>query len=183
MPETCLICQKLAHAHTATRKHIDDLKEEAQSSDNPGKLDLADKYDRLDELWAQIVAYLKQPGVSTDMMEQINDAVDCIPKCIKLYYDTLVKMDTELLELIKEINDEEYQALYHKSRKIAETIQKGRNLLSDLPRSEYDLQKALPAPPMDEKATKKLAKPKSGMTGKEAGVMVLPNGKKVRVLE
>ena len=61
----------------------------------------------------------------------------------------LVKMDEELVSLIKIISDKDYQELCKESQKITTTIQKGKDLLSGLGPTEYDIYRKAPMPDSD----------------------------------
>ncbi len=169
-----IVKKKLGHAQSATQKQLDKI----SSSDDQKSVqgNSAEKYERLLKDLASLIEYLSHSGSSTEEIEQIGSAIEEIPKAVKGIYDVLVSMDKELVELIDEISSEDYQNAYIRAQEITTKIQSGKDLLSGIDaRSEFkDTRTNMPKIVQEETPAKK--------DDMDMGYVVLPSGKKVRVL-
>ncbi|MCB9989103.1 MAG: hypothetical protein H6868_07200 [Rhodospirillales bacterium] len=159
-----MVMKKLCHARDATQQRLDDI----ESAETGGvELAIIQQYKQLGDLWTSLVALFERSALSVEEMEAVDGAIGIIPKSIKRYYDTLVRMDTDLMALITKMASEEYQTAYHEAKKVTEKVQQGRNLLSGLSPDEYEPAAARDLP--------------TSAVSQKWDVITLPNGQKLHL--
>ena len=169
-----IVKKKLGHARDATQKHLDKISASDDQKSVSGRS--AEKYEQLLKDLASLIEYISNSGSSTEEIEKIDSAIEGIPKAVKGVYDVLVSMDKELVALIDEISSENYKNAYIKAQEITCKIQSGKDLLSGLsPHDEFKGKRTnTPKITQEEPPAKK--------EDMEMGYVVLPSGKKARVL-
>jgi hypothetical protein len=169
-----IVTKKMGHAKSATSERIAELQEQNGDQDD----EALNKYKELLGLWDQVLELLEKSGVTTETMEDISAMEESYPQAIRNHYDRLVEMDKALVSLIAEVEDEKYQELYRHSKEITERIQKGKNLMSALPGSEYD--QGTQNPKTDEK--KDSAPAKNGEKERDE-MVIIRNGKRYMLID
>lgn len=165
-----VVRRKVVHASDATKQRIADIEQQEEDE----RETLLSKHQKLDALWEKLIVLLEKASMSTEEFEKVNMVVDCMPRSIRPYYDMLVQMDADLAGSLQEMEAGEYRQHYEKSAHIAALIQKGRNLVSGLEASEYDLKSGKS---QIEKAADALVK-----VSRDVGVLTTADGQKIRII-
>lgn len=128
-----IIDRKFGHARKAINKRLSELETEqarSQTKDAPVDLSKMRKYKALGDVLTKLSGILESTQLGIDDLEQMNEVFGLLPGKIKVYYEHLVSVDAELVEMIKEISSEEYQAAYKRAQKIIDMVQEGKDVLS-----------------------------------------------------
>lgn len=165
-----IIDRKLVYAHKATLKRISELEANA---DNVVKIQ---KYQGLNRHLNDLGAVLEEAQIGVEELERMNEVFHLLPGKIKLYYDHLVSLDKELVELIEEISSAEYLAAYKRAQRVIDMVQDGKNILSGRStREEY-------ADPGLRKILTPIERELKDMGGRRKDFSVLPDGRLIRDL-
>lgn len=168
---------KLSYAGEAANKRAAEFDELTSSSDIESKhVQNSKKVKSLIRHLKKLEEILNISQLSTEEIEQVNLTLEELPGKVKVYYEHLVHLDKELIRLVDEITSEDYQRAYKRAKKITDTIQKRKNLLSGLrPQEEFSTdRKKSPV-----KSIKKIIK---AMPAEDMGYTILPDGRKVKIL-
>lgn len=177
-----IVNRKFEHAQKAIEKRLRELqveekhlKEELKHA--PAPFNKIKKYKSLGKALQQLNEALEIAQLSTEELEQIHEIFGLLPGKIKIYFDTLVSLDEELVEMMKEISSEEYVAAYERAQKIIDLVQDGKNVLSGNDVAEertlhYSVKEILA--PLKIELT--------NMKAKRDGYTVLPDGTLIRDL-
>lgn len=175
-----IIDRKFGHARKAISKRLSELEaEQARNKfpDSPVDLGKIRKYKALGEVLTKLSGILEATQLGVDDLEQINEVFGLLPGKIRAYYDHLVSLDAELVEMIKEISSEEYQAAYKRAQKIIDMVQEGKDVLSGRETAETTLHYNV------KEILQPLRNELSNMSGaSKDGYTVLPDGSLVKEL-
>ncbi len=179
-----IIDRKFGHAQKALKKRIAEieaeqaaaLKEAARNPDEASVQKLR-KYKALGVAFQQLKDVLNTAQLNVEELERINDVFGMLPGKIKVYYDHLVLVDQELLEMINEISGDDYRTLYERAQRITDLVQGGKDILTgkaaaDVKTSGPSIKEVLG--PLEEEMLK--------MGGTREGYEVLSDGRLVRDL-
>ncbi len=179
-----IIDRKFGHAQKALQKRIAEIeKEQAEALkaavQNPDQLSLQKlrKYKALGIAFQQLKDVLNMAQLSVEELERINEVFGMLPGKIKVYYDYLVQVDQELLDMINEINGEDHSALHARALRITNVVQGGKDALSGRPLIEVKT-----SGPSVREMLGPLEDEMLKMGGKREGYEVLPDGRLVRDL-
>ncbi len=175
---------KNGHALKALKKRIAEIEAEqsaalkaaAQNPDQAAVQKLR-KYKALGVAFQKLKDVLSMAQLNVDELERINDVFGLLPGKIKVYYDHLVLVDQELLEMINEISGDDYRTLYERAQRITDLVQGGKDALTgkmvvDVKAPGPSIKEVLD--PLEEEMLK--------MGGKREGYEVLADGRLVRDL-
>ncbi len=179
-----IIDRKFGHAQKALKKRTAEieaeqaaaLKEAARNPDEASVQKLR-KYKALGVAFQQLKDVLNTAQLNVEELERINDVFGMLPGKIKVYYDHLVLVDQELLEMINEISGDDYRTLYERAQRITDLVQGGKDILTgkaaaDVKTSGPSIKEVLG--PLEEEMLK--------MGGTREGYEVLSDGRLVRDL-
>lgn len=177
-----IVSRKFEHAQKAIEKRMRELQAEEKSlkaelKHAPAPFDKIKKYKALGKALNQLSDALEVAQLSAEELEQVQEIFALLPGKIKVYFDTLVSLDEELIEMMKEISSEEYVAAYKRAQKIIDLVQDGKNVLSGNDVAEertlyYNVKEILQ--PLKAELT--------NMKHKRDGYRVLPDGTLIRDL-
>lgn len=177
-----IINRKFEHAQTAIEKRLRELQAEEKNLKSelkyaPVPFDKIKKYKALGKALSQLSSALEVAHLSAEELEQVHEIFGLLPGKIKVYFDTLVSLDKELIEMVKEISSEDYVAAYQRAQKIVDLVQDGKNVLSGNDVAEertlhYNLKEILT--PLKTELT--------NLKNKREGYTVLPDGTLIRDL-
>ena len=157
-----VVLKKLTHARDATVASIREIEDMVKRLDTAAANDELKEVRKYDGLWAAIIEMSRHAGVSEEELSRIEDVLTEIPRAIKLHYDSLLKQDKALLEMIEQLSHEKYRRAFDVIRK----AQSGPNMMSGLEPDEYDMDNRLPIvnviPPDDDGGPSRYATMVSG---------------------
>lgn len=131
-----IISRKLVHANNAVKQRIAELEAEDDVEKAKTNVVRLDKYRGLLTHLKQLKIVLEEAQLEIVDLEHMDDVFHMLPGRIKHYYEHMISLDQELVELIAEVSSAEYQAAYKRAQKIIDMVQGGKNILSG--RSVHD---------------------------------------------
>ncbi len=179
-----IIDRKFGHAQTALQRRIAEIEadqaaalKDAVRNPDDASLQKLRKYKALGMAFQKLKDVLNMAQLSVEELERINDVFGMLPGKIKAYYDHLVLVDQELLEMINEISGDDYRTLYERVQRITDLVQGGKDVLTG--KAVVDVKSPGPSVkdvlgPLEEEMLK--------MGGKRDGYEVLADGRLVRDL-
>lgn len=119
-----IVLKKLMHAQKATEMSMELLREMAN----------ADLADNIDAQWSEIITMFNDFGADEDELFGIEEVLGSVPTPIKEPYVELVENDTEIQELKKDLDSQEYR----KAREAIRKVQAEPNPMTGMTAVEYE---------------------------------------------
>jgi hypothetical protein len=118
-----IISRKLVHANNAVKQRIAELESEDDVEKAKTNVVRLDKYRGLLTHLKQLKIVLEEAQLEIVDLEHMDDVFHMLPGRIKHYYEHMISLDQELVELIAEVSSAEYQAAYKRAQKIIDMVQ------------------------------------------------------------
>ena len=108
-----ILLRKLLHAQNATIESLQQANELSANNQTESRIEefrkIKEDIGKYNELWESAIDLFEDANVSDEALVKIEKVLSSIPLIIKKYYDALISQDTELQEMLKQLESEKYQ--------------------------------------------------------------------------